>query len=117
MSSPPGDPVSSKPGTVEVVDAQAAQPPVPHLEWSAAWGGCGNKKGGRVPRPASAGPLTSPRFEELASTLGESKVSGGRDVCVWWSGTRDERTMTCMQQYFVSLARLSCCPYTSSACA
>lgn len=47
-------------------------------------------------------------FRKLASTLGESKISGGRDVYVYvGGGTRDERTMTCMQCISFLLARLS----------
>lgn len=45
------------------------------------------------------------RSSVLASTLGERQDLGPEIVCVWQgrgSGTRDERTMTCMQLLFLS---------------
>lgn len=44
-------------------------------------------------------------FRELASTLGESKISGGRDcLCVWGGGNKRRTNYDLHAVYFVSLS-------------
>lgn len=101
---PPGDPVRSSRGLWRWV-AQAAQPPVLHLEWSAAWGGCGNKKAAVFPGRRLQD--HSRRSVSRASVnLGRKQDLGGQGLSVFrWSGKRDERTMTCMQCTISFLSR------------
>lgn len=81
-----------------------AQAPLLHLEWSAAGPLALWKQDGRVPGRRLQD--HSRRALQCASVnLGRKSRSRTRDcVCVWQggSGTRDERTMTCMQLMFLS---------------